>query len=197
MSVGDMRAYVRELRLRHSESTKKQPAPIALRESRKGELPPVNVRAALREVGESAFGMSPAAARVFAQGRSRLTEVEKTVGGLTASCFAWTPDLSDSSTWKMQICRSADGDWSPSEDLVRAAVAQLPGVAAPDKALDIPETDLPQVKAVLRSAWIACGAPIDEMDPVLNESALARAFTGLGLSEDTAAVAARGRQRRI
>jgi hypothetical protein len=140
-------------------------------------------------------GLSPAAARTFARGRSGIVEVVKNVAGLPASCFAWVPDPEDPTTWKMQIARSTGTDWSPDEDLVRAAVAVLPGIAPFDKALDIPTSDLPAVKAALRAAWIACGAPIDEMPAELQQEALRREFMRGGLSEQAAAIAARGRRR--
>jgi hypothetical protein len=143
-----------------------------------------------------ASGMSDASARVAAQGRHSLREVVKNVAGLPASCFAWVQDPSEPSTWRLQISRSADsgnGEWVPDEDLVRAAVAQLPGIAGYDSALEIPASDLPGVKSILRSAWIAANLPIDDMPRELNQEALRRAFLGMGLSEQAAAVAAKGR----
>jgi hypothetical protein len=144
------------------------------------------------------LGLSPAAARTFARGRGIREAVTKNVAGLPASSFAWVPDAEDPTSWQMQISRSADSgsDWAPDEDLVRAAVAQLPGIAGYDKALDIAAADLPGVKATLRSAWIACGLAIDAMPAELNQEALRHAFLGLGLSESAAAVAASGRTRR-
>jgi hypothetical protein len=152
----------------------------------------------LIEVGKQ-LGLMPAAARTFARGRHGLSEAVKNVAGLPAECFAWVPDPEDPTTWQMQISRNAGigSEWSPDEDLVRAAVAQLPGVATYGKALDIPAADLPAVKANLRSAWIAAAVPLDEMPPELNQEALRRAFLGLGLSSEAAAVAARGRERRL
>lgn len=147
---------------------------------------------------EEAFragGMTEAQAKVAARGR-RIREAVRNVAGLTAASFAWVADPEDPTTWKLQLQRSEDGDrWSPDEDLVRAAVAQLQNVGSYGSSLDIPAGDLPAVKAKLRSAWIACGAPVDEMPPELNEEALRRAFMASGLSEDAAAVAARGRRR--
>jgi hypothetical protein len=143
-------------------------------------------------------GLSERAARVAAAGRHGVLEAVKNIAGLPASCFAWIPDSEDASTWQLQISRSGDigSGWAPDEDLVRAAVAKLPGVAAYDQALDIPAADLPGVKSILRSAWIACGADLDEMPYELNQEALRQAFLGLGLSEKAAAIAARGRQGR-
>ena len=146
-----------------------------------------------------ADGMSPAAAKAFARGRHGLNEVVKNVAGLPASCFAWVPDPEDPLTWQLQIARSADngsGEWSPDEDLVRAAVAQVPGIAGYDQALDIPAAALPGVRSILRSAWIACGAAIEEMPSELNQEALRREFRRGGLSEQKAAIAARGREGR-
>ena len=148
----------------------------------------------------SGLGLSQSAARTFARGRSGIREAVKNVAGLPAECFAWVPAATadDPTTWKMQISRTAatGTDWSPDEDLVRAAVAQLPGVATYGNAVDIPAADLPAVKATLRSAWIACGADIAEMPAELQQEALRRAFVGLGMSETAAAVAAKGRSRR-
>ena len=65
------------------------------------------------------------------------------------------PDPEDPTTWQLQLARSADdgsGEWKPDEDLVRAAVAQVPGIAGFGNALDIPGADLPKVKSILRSA---------------------------------------------
>ena len=150
---------------------------------------------------EKAFhgmGLSAESAAAAARGRHRIREVVKNVAGLPAECFAWVPDPEDPTTWKLQISRSASTgtDWAPDEDLVRAAVGQLPGIAAFGKALDISAADLPAVKATLRAAWIACGADIAQMPAELQQEALRRAFVGLGMSETAAAVAARGRGRR-
>ena len=144
------------------------------------------------------LGLSQSAARTFARGRSGIREAVKNVAGLPAQSFAWVPDPEDPTTWKMQISRSAatGTDWTPDEDLVRAAVAQLPGVATYGKALDIPDSEIGAVKAALRAAWIACGASIDEMPAELQQEALRREFMKLGLSEQAAAIAARGRERR-
>jgi hypothetical protein len=149
----------------------------------------------LAEAGQR-LGLSSAGAKVFARGRRAVREAVKNVAGLPASCFAWVPDPEDATTWQLQIARSADaGDaWTPDEDLVRAAVAKLPGVATFGTALDIPAADLPAVKATLRAAWIACGASIDEMPKELQQEALRKAFRRLGMSESAAAVAARGRR---
>jgi hypothetical protein len=145
-------------------------------------------RGGVRESGSLVLG---------ARGRSGIREAVTSVAGLPAVCFAWVPDPADPTTWKMQISRSADTgtQWSPDEDLVRAAVAQLPGVATFGKALDIPDADLPAVRAALRSAWIACGADIAEMPPELTQEALRAAFRKLGLSDRAASVAVRGRRR--
>lgn len=160
-------------------------------------------RVPVRESGslvEAARGLghSAAAARTFARGRSGFLEAVKNVAGLPAECFAWVPDREDPTTWQLQISRSAGvgTEWAPSEDLVRAAVAKLPGVATYGNALDIPAADLPAVKATLRAAWIACGADIAEMPAELQQEALRREFMKLGLSEQAAATAARGRERR-
>jgi hypothetical protein len=138
--------------------------------------------ASLAESGK-ALGLSPAAAEVFARGRGRQTEAAtKNVAGLSASSFAYVPDPEDPTTWRLQIARREDSgaDWSPDEDLVRAAVAQLPGSAGYDKELDIPDTDLPKVLSTLYSAWIACGASIDEMPAVLTQEAWRRSFEAAG-----------------
>jgi len=142
-------------------------------------------------------GYSPAAARIFAAGRHGISEAVTNIAGLTARCFAWIPDPEDSTTWQLQIARSDEPDsaWQPDEDLVRSAVSQLPGIAGYDKAIDIPASALPGVKSVLRSAWIACGADVDQMPAELNQEALRREFLKLGLSETAAAIAARGRGR--
>lgn len=153
----------------------------------------------LIEAGQR-LGLMPAAAHTFARGRHGLREAVKNVAGLPASCFAWVPDPEDPTTWQLQISRSVDtgnGEWLPDEDLVRAAVAQLPGLAGYGDALDIPAGDLPGVKSILRSAWIACGAALDEMPLELTQEALRRSFRRLGLSETAAAVAASGRGRRL
>jgi hypothetical protein len=179
-------------------------------EFRRSGLSPEAARAAARGRGRvkesgslidafKAGGLSERAARVAARGRHGLHEVVKNVAGLPASAFAWTPDPEDPTTWRMQLSRSADngnGVWAPEEDLVRAAVAQLPGIAQYGDALDIPAADLPAVRATLRAAWIACGISLDDMPNELNQEALRREFLRGGLSAEAAAVAARGRQRR-
>lgn len=143
--------------------------------------------AAHRSLAESgrALGLSPAAAEVFARGRGRQTEAAtvKNVAGLTASSFAYVPDPEDPTTWRLQIIRSEDGvGWTPDEDLVRAAVAQLPGNAGYDNELDIPAADLPKVLSTLASAWIACGAPIDEMPSVLTQEAARNTLEAGGMA---------------
>jgi hypothetical protein len=150
----------------------------------------------LAEAGRR-LSLSAARAKTFAT--RGLREVIRNVAGLSAACFAWVPDESDPTTWKMQIARSDDGDvWSPDEDLVRAAVVQLPELAGYDKALDIPAADLPAVKATLRSAWIACGAPVDDMPLELSQEALRGPFKRLGVTTEAGMRAAvRGRAGRI
>lgn len=145
------------------------------------------------------LGLTPAGAKAFAYGRG-VREVAKDIAGLPATSYAYTPDVEDPSTWRLQISRSADtGDtWRPDEDLVRAAVAKLPGIAGYDSAIDIPAADLPGVKAKLRSAWIACGASLGDMPPELAQEALQRAFRRLGHTSDIGVTAAaRGRERRL
>jgi hypothetical protein len=151
-----------------------------------------------REAGLQ-LGLSEAQARTFARGRGRLVEAVRNVAGLTSACFAWTPDLEAPETWQLQIARSddsGDGMWTPDEDLVRRAVAMVPGIGGFGTTLDIPEGDLPAVKSTLRSAWIAANLPLDEMPFELNQEALRKAFGRLGLSEKAAAVAAEGRGQR-
>jgi hypothetical protein len=147
-----------------------------------------------------ALGLSRVAAKAFARGRSGLSEVAKDVAGLPANCYAYTPDVEDPLTWKLQIARSADngnGVWTPDEDLVRAAVAQLPGIAGYEQAIDIPAAALPGVKAVLRSAWISCGASVDELPRELAQEALRKPFERLGIKTEVGMQAAmRGRERR-
>jgi hypothetical protein len=149
----------------------------------------------LAESGK-ARGFSASKASAFSKGRG-VSEAAKDAAGLGPTAYAWTPDVEDASTWRLQISRSADvgAEWKPDEDLVRAAVAQLPGIAGYENAIDIPASDLPSVKATLRSAWIACGASIDEMPSELQQEALRRAFVRGGLSEKAAAIASRSRER--
>jgi hypothetical protein len=155
----------------------------------------------LTETGKG-LGLSPAAAAVFARGRGGAREaIVKNVAGLTAKSFAWPADPEDPTTWRLQIARSEDtgADWSPDEDLVRAAVAQLPGNAGYGKELAIPAADLPAVVATLAAAWIACGASVDEMPAVLTQEpgreALEAAGKRLGLSGRALEVFVEGRRR--
>ena len=46
---------------------------------------------------------------------------------------------------------------------MKYAVAHLPGIATYGQAVDIPETDLPDVKAKLRSAWVASDLDIADL----------------------------------
>jgi hypothetical protein len=149
----------------------------------------------LVEAGKG-LGLGAAKAKAFAKGQS-VSEAAKDAAGLGPTAYAWTPDVEDASTWRLQISRSAETgtSWNPSEDLVRAAVAQLPGIAGYENAIDIPAADLPAVKAVLRSAWIACGAAVDAMPPELQQEALRRALLRGGMSEKAAAIASRDRER--
>ena len=151
----------------------------------------------LIEAGEG-LGLSSAAARTFAAGRRFTEAVVKNVAGLSAACFAFVPDPADPTTWQLQICRADDSGngWTPDQELVKAAVAQLPGIAGYGVGIDIPLLALPAVKSVLRSAWIACTLPLDEMPPELAQEALRKAFVGMGLSDSAAATAAKVRGRR-
>ncbi len=142
-------------------------------------------------------GLSESAAKVAARGRARLHEAVKNVAGLSARCFAWVGDPEDPDTWKMQIARTDDAgsDWAPEEDLVRAAVAQLPGNAGYNQGADIPAGELPKVKSILYAAWNQCNLPLDDpLASVLTQEALARAFRALGVRD--VETAARGRSRR-
>ena len=61
--------------------------------------------------------LSDSQARVAARGRSDLREVVKNIAGLPASCFAWTPDPEDPTTWKLQIARSAAWEYQVRADM--------------------------------------------------------------------------------
>jgi hypothetical protein len=149
------------------------------------------------------MGLSESEARRAAHGRQAgragLREVVKNVAGLPASCFAWVPSASpeDPTTWRLQISRSADDgtEWKPDPDLVRAAVAQLPGIAGYGQGLPIPAADLPAVRATLRAAWVQSGLPIDEMPKELALEGLRKEFRRLGVEEAALEVAVRGRKR--
>jgi hypothetical protein len=148
----------------------------------------------LTEAAAKELGLDSARAKLFARGRD-LSEVVRNSAGLSAACFAYVADAEDPTTWQLQIARSDDSGkgWSPDEDLVRAAASSLPGIAAFGKEVGIPDMALPAVRSVLRSAWIACGANLDEMPGELQQEGLRIAFEGMGLSPAAAAAAAKGR----
>jgi len=144
------------------------------------------------------LGLSERGALAFARGRHGIREALKNIAGLTSRCYAWVPDANDPNTWQLQIARVDDAgeDLVFDSDLVQAAVQLVPGLGAFGRTIEIPDSDLPQVKATLRTAWIQSGLDPNEMPAGLLETALESSFRHMGLSQRGAAAAARGRTRR-
>lgn len=77
---------------------------------------------------------------------------EKTEGGLKfgPGCYAYTPDEEAPSTWKLRLC--AKPGEGPDARIVGAALAAL-GKGFRGNKVQIPEADLPGVKAKVLTAW--------------------------------------------
>ncbi len=152
----------------------------------------------LEKVFES-LGHSAKGARVAAAGRTRrLREASaaRDAAGLGPDAYAYAPDESDPSTWLLQLYQDKDSK-TPEPSLVQYAVNHLPGIAAYGTAVAIPDKDLDDVKARLRSAWIAAGLSIDDLPLEMQNLELAASFRRLGITSTVGLRAAlRGRPRR-
>jgi len=219
--VDTLRAYARHITKRH-EAAKKPAATVALRERRTPGLEEgfkrlgMSAEAAgaaargrdgrssktggLIEEGQR-LGLVPAAARAFARGRGiqeAATKHEDPDGGFKGGEFppadyAYVPDREDPSTWALLLTLVPGG--MPDPDSVKAAVQAIdPTNPVADN--PVPDDALPDVKAALANAWTKAGLPADSLPEVLATEALRRAFMRAGLSEEAAAIAARGRDRR-
>jgi hypothetical protein len=199
MSVDTMRAYVRELHLRHTESTRKHPATVALREHRKGaELPPPNVTKALGEVFRN-MGLDTRAARIAAAGRrgiyETVTKHEDPTGNFKggdfpATDYAVVGDDQDPETWSLPLTLTPGG--TPDPDHVRAAVLAI-DPTSPQANPGITDAQMPAVIAKLTKAWKAA-LPDEELPAIL--TAEAAALLRLGVPIKGLSAAMRGRNRR-
>ena len=70
----------------------------------------------------------------------------------TAADYAYTPDKDKPSTWKLRLTNTPGGD--PDSKIVGAAVAALGPKGFRGNKVQIPEEDLPGVKAKVRRAWL-------------------------------------------
>jgi hypothetical protein len=105
--------------------------------------------------------------------KEEISELEKAVNGRTqggttypASDYAYTPDKEHPSTWKLRLTSSPGG--KPDAGIVGAAIAAL-GKGFRGNKVEIPSSDLPAVKARVRSAWKQANPDrdISEMPEVL------------------------------
>ena len=87
-----------------------------------------------------------------------------------ASDYAYVPDPEKPSTWKLRLTSKPGG--KPDPKIVGAAVAAL-GKGFRGKKVQIPEDDLPKVKAKVRAAWKKANPDkgADEMPDVIKEAA--------------------------
>lgn len=88
--------------------------------------------------------------------------VSSTRKGLPAICFAYVPDESKPSTWKLRY-RNPDGTVSPSH--LAGAVAALSPGGFRGRRVDIPLSALPKVKNRLLTAYREIGTPEDQIPP--------------------------------
>jgi len=99
-----------------------------------------------------------------------------------SSAFAFVPDSSKPSTWKLRIKELVNGTPQVTKaQLGRAAAAFSPGGFRGNK-VSIPSSDVARVKAKLRSAYRALGVSQDEVPASLkaSESALLMDYSGDG-----------------
>jgi len=76
--------------------------------------------------------------------------------------FAYTPDSTDPSTWKLRTTSTPGG--SPDADIVGAAAAALSPGGFRGQKVQIPEADRPGVVAKVRAAWIKSNPDKTESD---------------------------------
>ena len=86
--------------------------------------------------------------------------------GLPAICFAYVPDETKPSTWKLRY-RNPDGSVSPSH--LAGAVAALSPGGFRGRRVEIPPEDLPEVKKKLLHAHREIGTPEDQIPPGIKE----------------------------
>lgn len=81
------------------------------------------------------------------------TKSEGAAGDFTARCYAYVPDASKPSTWKLRLYKSPN-DQTPDATIVGMAIAAL-GEGFRGNKVQIPMADLSAVKAKVRAAWKA------------------------------------------
>ncbi len=86
--------------------------------------------------------------------------------GLPAICFAYIPDETKPSTWRLRY-RNPDGSVSPSH--LAGAVAALSPGGFRGKRVEIPPEHLPEVKKKLLEAYKEIGTPEDKIPPGIKE----------------------------
>ena len=107
---------------------------------------------------------SPTARTLLAEARKKLggilgdkvqkaeaTKTEAGESGFTAEDYAYTPDPDKPSDWKLRLTKTPGG--GPDAGLVGGCVAAL-GKGFRGQKVDIPDADLPAVKAKVRAAWL-------------------------------------------
>lgn len=87
--------------------------------------------------------------------------------GLPAICFAYLPDETKPSTWRLRY-RNPDGSVS-STHLAGAVAALSPG-GFRGKRVEIPPADLPEVKSRLLEAYRELGTPEEQIPPGIREN---------------------------
>jgi hypothetical protein len=114
----------------------------------------------------AATGMGPGTLTVLRY--QQAARVTKTEGGKSyfSSDYAYVPDASAPSTWKLRLTNTPGG--KPDPHIVGAAVAAL-GKGFRGQKVQIPSSDLPAVKVKVRRAWKAANpdATPEEMPDVL------------------------------
>jgi hypothetical protein len=149
---------------------------------------PPDFRQGMREAFRR-LGLSEQAARTAARGRDRAREAAaaKDTDGRPAAAYAWTPDPSDSQTWRWPLT-DVHGEYSA--PLIDAAIVAFPSAS-------VPESDRAEVASRLRKAWAAVYPDADlpaGFDTAAGTTeSLGLQFERLGLSSREAAIAARGR----
>lgn len=92
--------------------------------------------------------------------------ITATKRGLPAMCFAYVPDETKPSTWKLRY-RNPDGSVSPSH--LAGAVAALSPGGFRGKRVEIPSKDLPQVKKKLLEAYKELGITEAQIPPGIRQ----------------------------
>ncbi len=79
------------------------------------------------------------------------TKSEGAAGNFPAGDYAYVPDSTKSSTWKLRLTATPGGD--PDPHIVGAAAAALSPGGFRGQKVQIPSADLPKVKAKVAAAW--------------------------------------------